>query len=958
MSGSTGSDWPYPGARWWKVDFHVHTPASKDTRNWQKAIGTRDEVTPERWLLQCMGAGLDCVAVTDHNTGEWIDRLKEAYADLEVNPPEGFRPLHLFPGVELSVNGGFHLLALFDLEKSSSEIDTLLGAVEYDGRKGHADGVTRKSAIEVIEKVLAARGLPIPAHVDGEKGLLRVLSSESNQAALDAGTVLQVLRYEEILAMEVIDQSVPRPGIYIDSGCTWTEILGSDCHSFRNRGLGSRFTWVKMERPSLEGLRLALLDGERFSIRRSDAPEAFRPEDLPAHLIESIHIADAQFMGRGVDAAAELDFSPWLNALVGGRGTGKSTVVHFLRLGYRRGEELDTLGDESETRRVFKRFDHVPHSRDDHGGLLPGTEALLTVRRDGVRHLIRWRQDGTGPIVEEEANGEWRRSASQQVTPDRFPVRLFSQGQIAALAGESQEALLGVIDEAAKCGRRKEAIAEAKRRYFALRSQIRELEGKLEARDRLAVELEDVLRKLRHFEAAHHADVLKTYQLRTRQEREIQRQVAAAGALAGRIESLASEIAPEELPERLFDSEREEDQNARAQVDLLHEAIRQTGEALEEAARQLRNAAQRERTALEASSWQVDVDRAKDAYDKLVSTLREEDVADPSEYGKLVQDRHRLEQEKERFESLRAERARLVTEAQAQQERVLELRRELSAARARFLDASLRENPYVRIELVPYGRDWRQMERSLREVLEVLDDRFADDICKLEGGRPSSGLVPELIAAADRRVEWSRAEQDQRVGEDPMESELAKLKRKIEAACEGLGRFGGHFNNYFERECERKPELLDRLLTWFPEDSLKVEHSRTGDGGEFRPIEQGSAGQRAAAMLAFLLAHGEEPLILDQPEDDLDNHLIYDLVVRQIRDNKRRRQIIVVTHNPNIVVNGDAEMVHALSFAGGQCRVTQQGSLQEVAMRDEVCQIMEGGREAFERRYRRLGRKV
>ena len=55
-------------------------------------------------------------------------------------------------------------------------------------------------------------------------------------------------------------------------------------------------------------------------------------------------------------------------------------------------------------------------------------------------------------------------------------------------------------------------------------------------------------------------------------------------------------------------------------------------------------------------------------------------------------------------------------------------------------------------------------------------------------------------------------------------------------------------------------------------------------------------------MLAFLLAHGDEPLVLDQPEDDLDNQIIYSLVVTQMREDKLRRQIIVVTHNPNIVV--------------------------------------------------------
>ena len=184
---------------------------------------------------------------------------------------------------------------------------------------------------------------------------------------------------------------------------------------------------------------------------------------------------------------------------------------------------------------------------------------------------------------------------------------------------------------------------------------------------------------------------------------------------------------------------------------------------------------------------------------------------------------------------------------------------------------------------------------------------------------------------------------------------LGKLKQRFESACTGKGDFGGRMNNYLERESGRLPELLDNLLTWFPEDGLAVRYSRTGDGKDFQPISQASAGQRSAAMLAFLLAHGEEPLVLDQPEDDLDNYLIYDLVVRQIRENKFRRQIVVVTHNPNIVVNGDAEMVHALAFDGGQCVIKQSGSLQEEAIRDEVCRVMEGGREAFRSRYRRLG---
>jgi len=101
--------------------------------------------------------------------------------------------------------------------------------------------------------------------------------------------------------------------------------------------------------------------------------------------------------------------------------------------------------------------------------------------------------------------------------------------------------------------------------------------------------------------------------------------------------------------------------------------------------------------------------------------------------------------------------------------------------------------------------------------------------------------------------------------------------------------------------------------------------------------------------------------VLDQPEDDLDNHLIYELIVQQLREVKLRRQVIVITHNPNIVVNGDAELVIAFAARGGETQKECEGSLQEKPVRSAICQIMEGGREAFDQRYRRIalgGRKL
>ena len=86
--------------------------------------------------------------------------------------------------------------------------------------------------------------------------------------------------------------------------------------------------------------------------------------------------------------------------------------------------------------------------------------------------------------------------------------------------------------------------------------------------------------------------------------------------------------------------------------------------------------------------------------------------------------------------------------------------------------------------------------------------------------------------------------------------------------------------------------------------------------------------------------------------------MIYDLIVQTIHENKNRRQLIIVTHNANIVVNGDSELVHVLKYDGGQVQIDQQGGLEESSIRESICTIMEGGRQAFVKRYNRIALEV
>ena len=943
--------WKWPGSRWWKFDFHAHTPASEDYGKGKDDQRRLRKITPKEWLLGFMRAGVDCVAVTDHNTGAWIDRLKAALQELEQEKPQGFREIHLFPGVELSVNGGFHLIALLDTDSSTSDIDTLLGLVEYDGDKGDSNGVTKKSAVEVVEAVLNAGGIPIPAHTDRPKGLLRLVG-ESSKAALDANTLRQIFDSEGILAMEVASRDSAKPGIYLERKLTWLEVLGSDSHHPPGgdgpKYPGSHFTWVKMAKPSLEGLRLALLDDGGFSIRRSDDPELFSPFDLPEHFIEEVQIEDAQYMGRN-DEPAILNFNPWLNALVGGRGTGKSTVIHALRLAARRELKSGDPDMNGEAHATFTAFNQVPADHTKDGGLTNQTEIRLTVRRDGIPHRVLWRQDGTGTVVEEysESEEDWKKSATQIVTSERFPLRIFSQGQIADLASENQQQLLKVIDEAAGVGALESKLDEASSAFYTTRARIRQIDISLERREGLTVELGDVERKLKRFEDEGYSAILTAYGHRTRQIKEMNRQFEVAGTAVQRIEDLAADLQPEDLPDGLFDYATDEDRQALESMTAIADAMRASARSLRDSANRLRETTKQRRETLAQSSWQTAVTQASADYKDLVTSLREEGVSDPNEYGQLVQERQRLESELAGIESEREERDRLIKQSQDQLKSVLESRRAVSDARTKYLSTALAQNGYVRIRIRPYGDVPRVVERSLREVLGILDDRFQNDILVADEDG-SRGCVAQLLERLPSNYDKRRPE---------FETRLKNLKQRFTSACNGKGGFGVRFNNNLHNQFKQNPDFLDKLLTWFPKDGLTVEYSRHGNGKGFRPISQGSAGQRSAAMLAFLLAHGDEPLILDQPEDDLDNHLIYDLVVRQIRENKLRRQIIVVTHNPNIVVNGDAEMLHALDFQNNQCAVVQSGSLQDKEMREEICRVMEGGREAFDRRYRRLGQE-
>ena len=169
-----------------------------------------------------------------------------------------------------------------------------------------------------------------------------------------------------------------------------------------------------------------------------------------------------------------------------------------------------------------------------------------------------------------------------------------------------------------------------------------------------------------------------------------------------------------------------------------------------------------------------------------------------------------------------------------------------------------------------------------------------------------------------------------------------------------LGEAGARLTGHFYRALERREHIrLDEMERFLPEDAVEA-RVRSSDGS-FKPITTGSVGQRSTAILSLLLSSGDKPLLIDQPEDDLDNRYVYDVVVSLLRRRKFYRQIVIATHNANIPVNGDAELIVALGTENQLGTSLCAGSIDRKNVKEYVSAIMEGSEEAFRLRRERYG---
>ena len=888
-------------------------------------------------MQKFMEAEIDCVAVTDHNGGGWIDTLKSEYHRLQNEQPDWFRDLHLFPGVEISVSGGVHILAVFGPSATTETVHDLLAKCDFNGTKGDPEIRTNKSCIEVAKIIREHGGLCIPAHIDTVKGLFD--TDDAGQLRGDPVTLRQLMEAGVVDAVEIVDPNWQPPGLWTDIDSSVAQVVGTDCHNFQS-GIqpGDRFTWIKMGEPSFDGLRLALNDGSGLSVMRGETE--VNPNQLPPMVIESVSIKDLKTMGRGANAL-QSHFSPWLSGLIGGRGSGKSTLIDGIRLAFERGQDLP-----EEMRPDFEEFNRIAPSKRERGMMMEGSIINAIVRRPTGKSRLTWTYESQQVTVESEQDGQWITDTGD--VRQRFPIRVLSQKEVFEIARDPL-ALTHLIDQSPdlRLNDWREQLRQLEATFKRLRNERRELETQVEPKKRLQGELNDIKAGIALFERGDNRQTLQDYQRRQRQSQILDTQRDELEEIAHEITRVSGAVAPSDFDRDLFDVDVDSDKAAIDYVKELQAKQVDVAGRLSAIAGEISEFLVTTDQTLAASEWKRLKTVIEEKYVTVVDALTAAGVSDPSKYGKLVQKRAVVEKELASISDAETRLTELNQQCEATASQIHQHRLDRAVRRAEFLNGVLENNRFVRATVIPYGDSAKDCEVAFRDSIDCAD-RFDRDIYDEER---ESGILPSLYddLPADTQ-ERSTAFTDR----------LLQLKQDLEKMFLSGQAVQGRTQPFANRLNRMAPEQLDKAWLWAPDDVLRVEYCHDQKNPQkrdsWRPIEQGSPGQKTAAILAFLLSNGETPILLDQPEDDLDNHLIYDLIVQQIREKKRTRQIIVATHNPNIVVNGDAEMVIAMNARSGQCQIDPEcsGSLQIPSVREEVCNVMEGGELAFEKRYRRI----
>lgn len=880
------------GSEWRKWDLHIHTPASDGT-------GTAEEIVDT-----AISKGLSVIAITDHHTTDYIDKVKEAAKDknltvisgIEFRSEYGAKSVHFiayFPeeynGTKLTSQNLYELI-LCKLKLSKAEIIAKAKSLKSYSNEDKAfhEGifllqVNLKEAAELIHSY----GGIISVH-NGQKsnGLDEEVkhkgTAPKNVRTLDEclGPLKEELmnNYIDICDLGVSDDDNERE-FYLKQFNT-PSILASDAHRYEN--IGSSFSWIKAN-PSFEGLKQIIYEPITRVSLQTEKPE-FKND---YQIIDSIEFNNTA-MGT-----QKIDFNQNLNTIIGGRSSGKSILLGCLA------NIIDPSQKPKENQDAYN---------ENIRKLIKDASVLWRDGSSETRKIIYYSQSKISEIVRPDENGisGINKLVNRIVRTDENKVELLQAYDKAVIANRTE--LVSKIND----------FCEIKKQIQEKNDEIRDIgikKGIQQEIEKLEKEIDSIKKELKDYLSASDEQLYKEKVEKLEKLQECRK-------------LLTSDTAQYDIAENseLFTSL---DSLLSSFSSLNHDEISDFYESLKKETKE---------------KW-VDFikKQKKDIFEKMNKVDEKiKEITDSEIFikGNSFKDNNEVLSKKD--SDLQKEKQKNNTIEKIESE-ISKLQESLN---------NCKNDIFV---------SFSKYKTLANELSEKLQMQKKDVEIKANVHLLYKDFFKLVLESINRtRKENQKYEDYETISSSSREELISNL-----------------FDGIIKDEIILKKQFHQVLTDLFSNNYYTISYDVTYDNDSF---EKMSEGKKAFIVLRLLLDFDDSvcPIIIDQPEDDLDNRAIYDQLVKYLKEQKKERQIILATHNPNVVVGADAELVIVANqngidspnqdnlqfeYYGNSIEDTFENRecstvLLSKGIREHICEILEGGTAAFQIREKKYGYNV
>lgn len=883
----------YTVAKFWKCALQVNPHSYIKYRG--QDHGLSEEEYNQQLVNICVEQDIKVAGIAEHGNVDAIDSLRNKLNEKNII---------VFPGFEIASSEKIHFVCLFPESTTKDQLNRYLGNLDLTDID---DGVrpTSLGANTLIQKVVDLGGFIYAAHITEDSGLLKsknhhIWVNPLLQAAQIPGTIEELKGEESDFFRKVINNNEAQKKYIRDRKIGI--INARDVEKLETLRGPHASCLIKMTEPTFSAFKMAFLDPESRVRLNSDIEEHYYSR------IEKVSISGGYLDGITIDP-----LSDHLNTLIGGRGTGKSTLLESIRYTL----EIEPLGEEAQKR-------HTELIKKNLGKEKAQVELVVrSSARNGKRFFISRRYPD--PVIIKDESG----SVSNYTVGDILPeVEIFGQNEILEIA-ENEEAVYKILNR-------------------FLPEDIKVIEEKIKE---CIIKLGDNLNSL--VKANESRTDLEE---KTKQLPKLQEEVKQFKDL--NIDEI-SKIVP------LLERERSLIKNVDMELDRVLESVQNLEENLPDTTF-LSDTALKDLPHIGLfKKMRSNLNGLKEQFKKNIASLQDihkatsiETDAKKKEIQELIEsEEEELEKTFKTIPSMEGKTGKEIGYTYQQILKNIEQIRPLESQIA-TQDKNIKALQTKRKNIVSELTDLRtERSSSLNKSIKKLNKKLS--------GKLKITLIPEgnrnplkqylldvnMEEVGAKRLEWVDEAED--LSPLALVGAIEKGKAELEKSSWGIT---SHVADALLRLTSKQLLGLEAIdLPDLVQIELNVHHTEE----QFKDIEDLSTGQKCTALLHLLLLENKDPLLMDQPEDNLDNAFIAERIVSELRSSKIKRQFIFATHNANIPVFGDAEWIGILESAkdAATLPVERQGSIDSQIIRDGAANILEGGKIAFLQRKDKYGYK-